>query len=283
MPEAVESEDAEVKKRTTILYLSNLFVDLFDTADHRLLHLIDSEIKKSGLFETIEVESLTETVFEKAQTLFPLFEVEPDENIDYQNLLIAAREELVKNSVDFINDFFKQQQLLKNLQVMVNQDSMTQLVNYRHFFELLDQEAYRAKRYDTHLSLLFIDIDHFKSVNDNYGHPTGDLVIKSVAHCLKSSLRESDVAARYGGEEFAVILPHTDQKGALIVAERLRNMIAEIKVDDGSQFFSVTASCGVTTVTGKMDASALLLVEQADQALYQAKKQGRNRSCTFEG
>ena len=281
MPESIASESIEVKKRTVILYLADLFVELFETADPRLLHLIDSEIKKSDIFENIEVESVTESIFEKAQELFPLFEIEADENIDHHNLLLSAREELVKNSVNFINDFFKQQQLLKNLQVMVNLDSMTQLVNYRHFFELLDQEAYRAKRYDMPLSLLLADIDHFKSVNDNHGHPTGDLVIQSVANCLKSSLRESDIAARYGGEEFAVILPHTDQKAALIVAERLRKLIAETNIEAEKQTISVTASFGITTVNGEKEVPALMLVEQADQALYQAKKQGRNRSCIF--
>ena len=282
MPESVENETNEVKKRSVILYLSELFVNLFETEDPRLLNLMKSEINKFGIFENIDVESVTETIFEKAQVLFPLFEIEVDKNTDYSNLLLSAREELVKNSVNFINDFFKQQLLLKNLQVMVNLDSMTQLVNYRHFFEILDKETYRAKRYDTPLSLLIADIDNFKNVNDNYGHPAGDLVIKSVANCLKSSLRESDVAARYGGEEFAVILPHTDQEAALAVAERLRQSIANNKIDDENLDISVTASFGVTTLNGKNDFPAQILVEQADQALYQAKRQGRNRSCKYE-
>ena len=282
MPDSIANESTEIKKRTVILYLADLFVGLFETRDPRLMHLIENEIRQAGIFKNIEVESLTESIFEKAQELFPLFEIDAENRIDPQDLLLSAREELVKSSVDFINDFFKQQQLLKNLQVMVNLDSMTQLVNYRHFFELLDQESYRAKRYDTPLSLLLLDIDHFKSINDNFGHPTGDLVLKSVAYCIKSSLRESDVAARYGGEEFAVILPHTDQNGAVVVAERLRKLIAETIVDFENHKISVTASFGVTTVNGKNETPALMLVEQADQALYRAKRQGRNKSRVFK-
>ena len=282
MPEKIEAESSEVKKRSLILYLSELFVELYETADPRLLQLIDCEIKKSGVFEDFKVESIAESIFEKAQELLPLFEIEAGENIDVQNILLSAREELVKNSVDFINDFLRQQQTLKNLEIMVNLDSMTRLVNYRHFFELLDQEAYRAARYDTPLSLIIADIDHFKNINDTHGHPNGDLVIKAVANCLKSSLRESDVAARYGGEEFAVILPHTHKKAALIVAERLRKLITATTIEIENQTICVTASFGVTTTKGKNKNPAIMLVKQADKALYRAKKMGRNRSCRYE-
>ena len=282
MPEKVETRSSEIRKRSLILYLSELFVELYETSDPRLVKLIDDEIKKSGIFEDFKIEHITESIVDKVQKLLPLFEIDAGKDFDVQNILLSAREELVRNNVDFIKDFFKQQQMLKNLQIMVNLDSMTQLINYRHFFEILDHEAYRAIRYDTPLSLVLADIDNFKNINDTHGHPNGDLVIKAVANCLKSSLRESDVAARYGGEEFAVILPHTDRKAALIVAERLRKMITDTTIEIENQKICVSASFGVTTTKGKEEISALMLVKQADQALYRAKRMGRNRSCLFE-
>lgn len=120
-----------------------------------------------------------------------------------------------------------------------------------------------------------VDIDHFKSVNDTYGHPTGDRVIKSIARLLKQRLRQEDFVGRYGGEEFAIIMPDTDGPAAIQVLDRIREAFAQIRQRNGDTEFSVTFSSGVAAYPGYAKASEL--GNAADQALYRAKREGRNR------
>ncbi|MBE9542341.1 MAG: GGDEF domain-containing protein, partial [Proteobacteria bacterium] len=142
--------------------------------------------------------------------------------------------------------------------------------------------VYRAKRYNLQLSVILADIDHFKAVNDNYGHLAGDYSLKKIAECLKDSLRESDSAARYGGEEFAFILPETGPDGAFIVAERLRKDIDSIRIDYEGEKISTTMSFGIASFDPANDISKTDLIKKADHALYQAKKAGRNKCCMYE-
>jgi diguanylate cyclase (GGDEF)-like protein len=126
------------------------------------------------------------------------------------------------------------------------------------------------------------DIDHFKAVNDTYGHPAGDVVLKGVAQMLKEQARDTDVVARYGGEEFAVVMPETDLRGALVIAERLRETVAARAFHTELGPVRVTLSIGLAASPEdgtEMDA----LVQLADQCLYQAKRAGRNRVVTAEG
>ena len=122
------------------------------------------------------------------------------------------------------------------------------------------------------------DLDHFKQVNDTYGHIAGDYVLKEVASCVRSRLRPDDVIARYGGEEFAVLLPETDLKGAHAIAEELRKIIAERVFEFEGERIPVTVSIGCTQLRGEDD--AIKLVKAADVKLYEAKRGGRNRVCT---
>jgi len=163
---------------------------------------------------------------------------------------------------------------------MATTDGLTGLFNHRIFQEKLTDELKRSERYATPLSLLLTDIDKFKQVNDTYGHPVGDLVLKGVAGILKQEIRDIDIAARYGGEEFAVILPGTDSAGARIIAERLRKAImAETFTADGKTL-KVTTSIGIATVP--VDAKTKEeLIERTDQALYHAKHHGRNQSVSW--
>ncbi len=137
------------------------------------------------------------------------------------------------------------------------------------------------ERYGLPLSLLLIDIDNFKKVNDTYGHPAGDEVLRHVARRLNESLRKSDSAARYGGEEFAVVLTETGWEGALAVAERLRlNVCASAVVHDKDQI-PVTVSVGVAELTKDVGGAKAELIKRADKALYEAKHIGKNRCCVF--
>ncbi|HET7293847.1 MAG TPA: diguanylate cyclase [Vicinamibacteria bacterium] len=156
-------------------------------------------------------------------------------------------------------------------------DSLTGLFNHRHTIDQVASEFGRVGRYEGGVSLLMVDIDHLKRVNDELGHPAGDLVLREVARLLKDSLRVVDSIGRYGGEEFACILPHTNHEEARQTAERLRNAIAEHPFRVGNREFRVTVSVGVATYPSARVDSAGGLIREADKALYRAKEAGRNR------
>ncbi len=159
-------------------------------------------------------------------------------------------------------------------------DGLTGLVNHRTFQARLDEHMAAAQRYGKKVSLLLTDIDHFKSVNDTYGHPVGDHVLKGVARILQKEARTTDVAARYGGEEFALVMPETDGAGAMRTAERIRERVAQAIFDSEQGELSVTLSIGVATFPQDAKKKADL-IEQADAGLYHAKRHGRNQSVAL--
>ena len=155
-------------------------------------------------------------------------------------------------------------------------DSLTKIYNHRYFYNRLEEEFSRATRYGTPLSLVFMDIDNFKQVNDTYGHTSGDKVLLEIGRLMKSVARESDIAARYGGEEFALLLPNTTAAGAMDVGNRLCATIRGYQFDNlGGQ--RITISAGISTYSAGNLTSYDLLVKLADQAMYLAKKQGKDR------
>lgn len=156
-------------------------------------------------------------------------------------------------------------------------DDLTGLHNRRYFNERLIDEVDRAKRYGSTVSLLLCDIDHFKRVNDTYGHPVGDEVLVWIGNVFRDKLRKTDIVARYGGEEFAIILLNTEKDKAVEIAENLRLAVAQ-RVLPGHKSVTVTISIGVSTFG--VDANSFDgLINKSDKALYQAKTQGRNRVC----
>jgi diguanylate cyclase (GGDEF)-like protein len=172
-----------------------------------------------------------------------------------------------------VTDLIRNAELLEKL---ATTDSMTTLYNRRHFLALAEAEWSRFQRYQRPLSMLMIDIDHFKSVNDRYGHAIGDQAIISVATACRQNKRNSDVVGRLGGEEFAILLPETDQAQAAIVAERIRESTAGHVLSAHDVRFKLTISVGIAAATASMSGTDALL-RAADQALYQAKSDGRNR------
>lgn len=168
--------------------------------------------------------------------------------------------------------------LLSQAQAAALQDSLTGL-NNRGAFDLgLKREIDLAHRQHLPLSLIILDIDHFKAVNDKYGHSSGDLALQQLAQSITETMRLSDISFRYGGEEFTLILSNTSGKSAQIVAERLRKAVANLHCSDGSRTFGLTISLGIAQLAlGESDTS---LFDRADQALYQAKKSGRNKFIT---
>jgi len=165
---------------------------------------------------------------------------------------------------------------------LVNRDELTGLFNRRHFFERLEREIYRANRYDRPLSLLMIDIDHFKNYNDSFGHLRGDKVLKRLAKVLDLSLRKADLLARYGGEEFLVLLPETCKDKAAMVAEKLRAQVATQDFNDdapGLPNVRLTITVGIAAMPDDTN-DALHLLDLTDKALYFGKAKGRNQVCT---
>ena len=159
-------------------------------------------------------------------------------------------------------------------------DSLTGLPNRRFFLEVANREVERVRRFEVPLSVVMIDIDHFKSINDTYGHAAGDEALRQVAALLSPCLRAVDVIARLGGEEFALLLPGTNEAGAEILSEKLRKALASTSVQAGPETVRITASFGAADVhltDRDIDAS----LERADAALYSAKHAGRDRVVTF--
>ncbi len=160
-----------------------------------------------------------------------------------------------------------------------HKDPLTGINNRASMDEVIDREVNLSSRHKTQLSLLAIDIDHFKKINDGYGHATGDCVIKAVAEAAKDAIRSSDMVFRYGGEEFLILLSNTDRDGATLLAERLREKIEQTCIICDGTHVSATVSIGITCLQ-ENDDSRTELFSRADAALYQAKSSGRN-CCKF--
>jgi diguanylate cyclase (GGDEF)-like protein len=189
-------------------------------------------------------------------------------------------EEFVQGEKDFINTLASLSALALRNALHYEQaitDAMTKLFLKRYFQLRLDDEIKRADRYHNKMTLLMSDIDHFKRINDSYGHTKGDEVLIAVANAIKENFRDVDVPARYGGEEFAVIMPEVTKVEAMIPAERLRKAIEEIPFVLNGENVKVTISIGLAEYS--QDAQTpLQLIEAADAALYRAKENGRNRT-----
>jgi diguanylate cyclase (GGDEF)-like protein len=161
-------------------------------------------------------------------------------------------------------------------------DGLTGLLNHRAFLDRLHQEFDRSRRYNSILSLILLDVDNFKAVNDTYGHLQGDIVLEGVAHILRNTSRESDVLGRYGGEEFVALLPETNPSQALLKAERIRKAIASRPFQLNRCAVQVTVSLGVATWPDHQVHVPEDLIRHADAALYRSKSLGKNRASLAE-
>ena len=180
-----------------------------------------------------------------------------------------------------INFFLRMRESNEKLRVMATSDALTGVLNARAYYEICDRMIRVAKRNAEPYAVLFVDLDHFKSINDGFGHAAGDHVLKLVAACLTGNLRHSDTLGRIGGEEFSVFLPATDPAGAMQVAEHLRSAIEALMPDVGGSPRKITASIGVAH-NHREHPSIQAIQQQADQAMYRAKAGGRNRISAFD-
>lgn len=178
-----------------------------------------------------------------------------------------------------IDELMALRRTVADLQQQVRVDPLTELFNFRHFSQSLAQELQRTQRTAQPTAMLMVDLDHFKQVNDRWGHEAGNQALITTGQVIKNNIRQLDIACRYGGEEFAIILPATSMLIAIQVAERIRREIAASPLLLGDKALPLTASLGVDVFSSTDTDSPEHFVQRVDQYMYQAKQLGRNRVC----
>jgi len=229
-------------------------------------NLVDRIVKLQELSNRIKESDFSEIEFLKTE--------QPKDELDH------LRNNLVDTALTIGRLLSELEEKNRELQELAYYDPLTGLPNRRFFFEHASLIFEEAKRYEKPLSLLIMDIDHFKKINDTYGHDVGDLVLKAFAGVLRGIVRQSDICARFGGEEFVVLLPNTDLEGAKVLAERIRTAVAKNPVEHGSIVIVFTVSIGISQYRKGMQ-NIEKLIKEADTALYRAKEGGRNRVEVF--
>lgn len=231
--------------------------------------------KKSGAFYAEDEALLTAMSSQAAVAI---------DNADLYRKLQELNESLEQKVHERTADLLRANERLsvlnKELAEIAITDGLTQVYNRQYFMDRLRQEVKRAHRYGTPVSLLMMDIDHFKQVNDTHGHQAGDAVLVAMARAIGERLRETDLFARYGGEEFCLIATAMDQGEAVLLAERLKEIIAGTDVEYQGKRIKITVSIGVSTWEPSLKEDFEGLIRRADTALYRAKDQGRNRVCS---
>jgi len=229
-------------------------------------NLVDRIIKLQELSNRIKESNFSGIEFLKIE--------KPKDELDH------LRNNLVDTALTIGKLLSELEEKNRELQELAYYDPLTGLPNRRFFFEHASLIFEEVKRYEKSLSLLVIDIDHFKEINDTYGHDVGNLVLKTFAGLLRGIVRQSDICARFGGEKFVVLLPNTDLEGAKVLAERIRATVAKNPVEHGSTIIVFTVSIGISQYRKGMQ-SIDELIKEADIALYRAKEGGRNRVEVF--
>ncbi|MCW8890862.1 MAG: GGDEF domain-containing protein [Sedimenticola sp.] len=223
-----------------------------------------------------QYQSVEAMVFLQDGLFFLVAEYNVEELGQLNTQVTALNDELTRMQRELVRSNHKLEEQRELYRMASITDVLTGLYNRRHFIESLTEEMERCDRFNKALSLILCDIDHFKRVNDTYGHDQGDAVLCAFSALIKKELRSYDVAARFGGEEFVILLPESDLDQAAVIAERLRDIVATHK--DDALATSVTASFGVAQYI--KDETEDELIKRADLALYQAKTNGRNRIST---
>ncbi len=238
------------------------------------------------------IDFLREAEKEGIETPVIVISGQGDEMLVSQVIQLGAYEYLPKNRINLesvsrvINNTLERARLrndVKKAQAkmaeMSTVDELTKLHNRRYFIEALEGEFERASRYEIEMALIMVDLDHFKKINDTYGHPSGDMVLSEIGRILKKHVRRNDIACRYGGEEFAVILSNVSRENIYAAYDRFREMVSEHLFEYESNQFHITVSIGIAFSNNAESANDLL--SEADQALYQAKDTGRNKTVTY--
>jgi len=195
-------------------------------------------------------------------------------NVTYIDELRALNDKIEANNQDFIKRNVELQDMQKRLQLLASNDELTGLHNRRYILERIEEKLPEIRRHQLNFCVIMMDVDHFKSINDEFGHVAGDEVLRTTAQLLMRELRQGDMVARYGGEEFLILLPMTELSSAESLVERLRSTIEKQTYTFGDALISITASFGITQHSPEDTADKM--IDRADKALYQAKLAGRN-------
>jgi len=262
----------------TFLYVNSQVAELFGDEAENIIGKKDTEVlpkeiadhfyqSDSVVFKTQERQVIEETATDDEGNIHHYISTKiPFLSPDKRSALIGFSTE--------VTELFLLKEEFKKLATI---DPLTKLFNRRYFTEQADKEFIRAQRYKLSMTLISIDIDHFKSINDNYGHPAGDKVLVAVSKQLQDSLRQTDILARIGGEEFSILLPETSAEDAMVFAERIRAEQEKLRIT-GEWQGEITLSVSIGISGFQVDDEAFdVLFSRADKALYQAKKSGRNK------
>ncbi|MHC1743814.1 MAG: GGDEF domain-containing protein [Syntrophobacteraceae bacterium] len=185
-----------------------------------------------------------------------------------------------QDACDLLEEVERLRQDCRRLMQLSITDPMTGFYNFRYLIQTMEREMERTRRTRLPMALIMIDLDHFKRVNDDYGHPVGDAALQWACHIWRENIRRIDIPCRYGGEEFVIVLPGTTLAQATMLAERLRRKLAALPLRSESYSVPLTASFGVSGYQGQEPCSPEMVIEAADKMLLRAKAEGRNRVCT---
>ncbi len=291
-PDAYDGSDPKLRKMVQIAYLSGLvsniiyskkpidYAERFRHEARRRLGLQSGAI--DHILESVSLEvAATADYFEvKIATPPSVPEILQRANVELSLLNMSYEQmnrELVSAKVELerLNAELKQKN--RYLESIANLDGLTGVYNHRFFQETLERELKRSVRKERPMSLVLADLDRFKAINDTHGHRTGDFILREVCRLWQKQLREYDLLARYGGEEFVILLPETRTEEGCLVAEKLREATEQYEFRNGPEIYAVTCSFGISTFEPGQNVQAGDLIEQADAALYDAKRRGRNR------
>ena len=289
-----EPDKAEegIRTRVQVLHIASLLSDVYNSLETgENVRYLQKMMQDNFRMSPENTAEILDDVALKSIDVLAVFEIDPGDMKPYSQILQEANDELgklnlsyeqlvleLKESKEKSERFANKLRLAnKKLEELAFKDGLTNLYNHRYFQEVFAKEMARARRYNHPLSLILFDIDYFKKVNDTYGHPAGDQVLKNLSIAISKAIRPSDILARYGGEEFAVLLPETSKSGLKVFAERLRRCAATTTTESGAHKIDITISCGGVEFLpeGGMDQQTLLDI--ADKGLYHSKANGRNR------
>jgi diguanylate cyclase (GGDEF)-like protein len=292
-PGAYAGEDQQLAKTIKIIFLADLIVSIFYSATPELAHKrFRKEIKELFGLNVLAINAILKQVANEIDSAAEYFglhlpptksvaEILQEANYRLNQLNLSYEElnrELIQSKMQLeqlTEELKHKNALLRNL---ANIDHLTEIANHRCFQAILDRELQRSTRNEAAISLLMMDIDWFKKVNDTWGHLTGDQILKEFCRITKNIIRDYDLLARYGGEEFIAILPETAPDDAVTVAEKIRRNIEKHVFNDGQEDIRITVSIGVVSIhPAAKEIKKQTIINYADEALYQAKRSGRNR------
>ncbi len=288
-----KASNEEYGESAMILQLADKISALYHGTNSNSLSIeIHQKLEEMYSLSAEQIDELIDTVGDKSHELLELFQIDPGDIKPFSTIMQEANEELSRLNFSYAQIVLELKQAKQSaeqlaielklanetLRELAFRDGLTGLYNHRYFQEILEAEVERSERYKHPISLVLIDIDFFKKVNDNFGHPAGDYVLKEVADMLTKLVRRIDIVARYGGEEFGIILPETALTGGKILSQRIRRGIEQLEIMYDGQSIPVTISCGLACndfSDNRMTRSEL--IKRSDHALYNAKENGRNR------